>query len=159
MTKRRAFVFGSASFAALPRLSSAASPESALAALEVGLDGQIGVFALDTGSGREIAHGADEPFPMCSTFKAVLAAAVLERSVKNPELMQKRIRYDKSALVNHCPITEKHLDDGMTIEALCSAAVAHRDNAAANLLLKEIGGPTVLTAYCRSLGDKHTGTT
>lgn len=156
MTNRRQFILSVATFTALPSLAQTASPESALAALEEGLDGQLGVYAIDTGSGKEIAHRADEAFPMCSTFKAVLAAALLEHSVTNPPLLQKRLQYDKSALLNHSPITEKRLDDGMTVDELCFAAVAHSDNAAANLLLKEIGGPEKLTAYLRSLGDKHT---
>lgn len=155
MTTRRQFLLTAASISALPALALAAAP-SGFAALEEGLDGQIGVYAIDTGSGREVAWRADEAFPMCSTFKAVLAASLLERSVKNPKLMQKRIRYDKSALLNHCPITEKHLHDGMTIEELCAATVAYSDNAAANLLLKEIGGPAELTAYLRSIGDQTT---
>jgi len=155
MTTRRQFLLTAASVSALPALALAAAPPG-FAALEEGLDGQIGVYAIDTGSGREVAWRADEAFPMCSTFKAVLAASLLERSVKNPKLMQKRIRYDKSALLNHCPITEKHLHDGMTIEELCAATVAYSDNAAANLLLKEIGGPAELTAYLRSIGDQTT---
>jgi beta-lactamase class A len=155
MTTRRQFLLASAAVSALPPLAFAAPP-SEFAALEQGLDGQIGVYAIDTGNGKEIAWRADEAFPMCSTFKAVLAAALLERSVKAPKLMQKRIRYGKSALLNHCPITEKHLRDGMTIEELCAATVAYSDNAAANLLLKEIGGPAKLTAYLRSIGDQTT---
>jgi beta-lactamase class A len=154
MTNRRQFILAAASLTTLPSLAFAAP--SPFAALEDGLDGQIGVYAIDTGSGKEITHRADEAFPMCSTFKAALAASLLERSVKNPKLMQKRVRYNKGVLLNHCPITEKHLDDGMTIQELCAAAVAYSDNAAANLLLKEIGGPAKLTAYLRSLGDKHT---
>jgi beta-lactamase class A len=154
MTNRRQFILAAASLTTLPSLAFAAP--SPFAALEEGLDGQIGVYALDTGSGKEIAYRADEAFPMCSTFKAALAASLLERSVKNPKLMQKRIRYNKSVLLNHCPITEKHLDDGMTIQELCAATVAYSDNAAANLLLKEIGGPAKLTAWLRTLGDKHT---
>ena len=154
MTNRRQFILAAASFTTLPSLAFAAP--SPFAALEEGLDGQIGVYAIDTGSGKEVSHRADEAFPMCSTFKAVLAASLLERSAKNPKLMQKRVRYDKSALLNHCPITEKHLDDGMTIQELCAAAVAYSDNAAANLLLKEIGGPAKLTAFLRKLGDRHT---
>lgn len=39
---------------------------------------------------------------------------------------------------------------------LCSAAIAQSDNAAANLLLRELGGPTAITAFCRSLGDRTT---
>ncbi|WP_395402734.1 class A beta-lactamase [Pseudoduganella sp. UC29_106] len=155
MSTRRQFLLATASVSAFPSLAFAAAP-SGFAALEEGLDGQIGVYAIDTGSGKEVAWRADEAFPMCSTFKAALAASLLERSVKNPKLMQKRIRYDKRVLLNHCPITEKHLHDGMPIEELCAAAVAYSDNAAANLLLKEIGGPAQLTAFLRSIGDQTT---
>ena len=47
--------------------------------LEAKVGGRVGVFAVDTGSGRQLAHRADERFPMCSTFKWALAAAVLAR--------------------------------------------------------------------------------
>lgn len=36
---------------------------------------------------------------------------------------------------------------------LSAAAVQYSDNAAANLLLKELGGPAGLTAFMRSIGD------
>ncbi len=41
--------------------------------------GRLGVFAIDTGSGRTLAYRADERFLMCSTFKGLLAAQVLAR--------------------------------------------------------------------------------
>jgi len=41
--------------------------------------GRLGVFAIDTASGRTLAHRADERFLMCSTFKGLLAAQVLSR--------------------------------------------------------------------------------
>jgi len=156
MTNRRQFILATAAVTAIPSLAFAVAPQSPFARLEEGLDGQIGVYAIDTGSGREVAWRADEAFPMCSTFKAALSASLLARSVKDAQLMQKRVRYDKSALLNHCPITEKHLNDGMTIQELCAATVAYSDNAAANLLLTEIGGPAALTAWLRSIGDNHT---
>ena len=48
-----------------------------LAALEARVGGRLGVFALDTGTGRHVARHADERFAMCSTFRWALAAAVL----------------------------------------------------------------------------------
>ncbi|WP_143467331.1 serine hydrolase, partial [Klebsiella pneumoniae] len=40
-----------------------------------------------------------------------------------------------------------------TVAELSAAAVQYSDNAAANLLLKELGGPAGLTAFMRSIGD------
>ncbi|MBD4374757.1 serine hydrolase, partial [Xanthomonas citri pv. citri] len=51
------------------------------------------------------------------------------------------------------PISEKYLTTGMTVAELSAAAVQYSDNAAANLLLKELGGPAGLTAFMRSIGD------
>src|SRR5690606_25318450 len=52
-----------------------AEVEAELAALEAKHGGRLGVFALDTASGKEIAHRAKERFALCSTFKLLLAAA------------------------------------------------------------------------------------
>src|SRR5580700_313948 len=46
-----------------------------LARIEAAVGGRVGVLALDTASGRTLAHRADERFAMCSTFKWTLAAA------------------------------------------------------------------------------------
>ena len=50
-----------------PALAANASP---LADIERRNGGRLGVFAIDTGSGRTLAYLADERFLMCSTFKA-----------------------------------------------------------------------------------------
>ena len=124
-----------------------------LQALERTFDGRLGLCAIDTGSGRTLAWRAAERFPLCSTFKAVLAAAVLAQSSRSPGLLQQRIRYTRQDLVTYSPVTQAHAGDGMTVEALCAAAVQHSDNTAGNLLLQLIGGPAGLTAYARSVGD------
>lgn len=59
----------------------------------------------------------------------------------------------QNALVPWSPISEKYLTTGMTVAELSAAAVQYSDNAAANLLLKELGGPAGLTAFMRSIGD------
>ena len=51
-------------------------------------------------------------------------------------------------------------EGSLTLEALCAAAVGVSDNTAANLILKEIGGPAGWTRYVRGvaallLGDGH----
>ena len=137
--------------AAAPR--SLSQPQAQLAALEQGFAGRIGVCVIDTADGAVLGQRADERFPMCSSFKAVLAAAVLERSRTEPAWLQQQVRYSRADLLAHSPVTERHVDQGMTVAALCEATIQTSDNAAANLLLQRIGGPAGLTAYMRGIGD------
>lgn len=135
-------------------------PESDLAAglakLEQEHEVRIGVAALDLRDGRRLGHREGERFPMCSTFKLLLAAAVLARSVDDPALLPRRIAIAKADLVAYSPVTETRLADGMTVAELCEATLQLSDNAAANLLMKQIGGPEAVTAYARRLGDAVT---
>jgi beta-lactamase class A len=121
------------------------------AELERQFDAHIGVFAVDTGTGRTVTHRADERFAMCSTFKGLAAAAVLD--TRPPEHLDALVRYGRGDLVTYSPITEQHVGTGMSIRDLCDAAVRYSDNTAGNLLLDDIGGPPALTAFVRSLGD------
>ena len=124
-----------------------------LAELETKFGARLGLFALDTATGKTIAHRANERFPLLSTFKVMAVAAILKRSERDPNLLSQRIRYDKSNLVTYSPITEKHLADGMTVSELCAAAIQYSDNTAGNLLLRLLGGPTALTRFARATGN------
>lgn len=42
----------------------------------------------------------------------------------------------------------------MSISELCQAAVSESDDTAANLLIKKLGGPQVVTDFARSIGDQ-----
>ncbi|PRY44946.1 class A beta-lactamase [Umezawaea tangerina] len=123
-----------------------------LTALEAGLGGRIGVHAVDTGTGTTVAHRADERFLMCSTHKALVAAAVLRTGVD----LDRLVRYDESELLSYAPVTSQHVADGMTVAALCEAAITRSDNTADNLLLEILGGPQAVTAFVRTLGDDVT---
>lgn len=156
--KRRRFLLAAAT---LPFASFAGatqktvSSDSRLAALEATLDGaRLGVYALDTGSGKELRHRADERFPVCSTFKLLLAAAILKQSASQTGLLEQKIRYAPGDLVSYSPVTEKHTADGMSVAELCAAALQYSDNTAGNLLLKILGGPPALTAFARAIGDR-----
>lgn len=140
--------------AAMPlALALPARAQTDLQRLEEAADGRLGVYAA-TLEGRVLAaYRAGERFPMCSTFKAVLAAAILDKAAHTPGLLERRIRYGKEDLVPWAPITEKHLDEGMTVAALCDATVRYSDNPAANLLLRLIDGPAGLTRWMRAQGD------
>lgn len=124
--------------------------------LESASGGRLAVCVLDTMTGVRHAYRGDERFPMCSTFKALAAAAVLAQVDAGKEQLSRRISFDASALVTYSPVTEKHVDGGMTLAEICDAAVTLSDNTAGNLLLAALGGPAGLTAFLRSLGDQFT---
>lgn len=124
-----------------------------LAQLEASSSARLGVFALDTATGKQIVHCADERFPLLSTFKVMAVAAVLKRNEREMNLLNQRIHYNKNNLVTYSPITEKHLADGMTVAQLCAAALQYSDNTAGNLLIRLIGGPKALTQFARATGN------
>ncbi len=128
-----------------------------LADIESALGGRVGVFAIDTGSDRQLAHRADERFAMCSTFKWVLAAAVLSRAERGKLSLDERVPYGKADLLEYAPTTTRQAAEGfMTVGSLAEAALTVSDNTAANLLLAKLGGPAGLTEFARSLGDTVT---
>lgn len=141
--------------AALPFAGALAdpAPDADFAALERELHGELGVAAVDSAGGRTVGHRLDQRFPLCSTFKAVLAAALLARAGGAPGLLDKRLRLPKADFVSYSPITGKHVDDEMSVAELCAAALQYSDNTAGNALLRELGGPDALTRYARALGD------
>ena len=126
-------------------------------ALERRTGGRLGVFAIDTGSGRAISHRANERFPMCSTFKLLAVSAVLARIDAGHEHLDRRVAFGKDDLLAYAPITTAHVGAGfMTVGDLCASAIEYSDNTAANLLLETLGGPPAVTRYARSLGDPIT---
>lgn len=146
-----------ASQAPRPAVQAARPAPARLAALEARAGGRLGVAALDTGTGRRIAHRGEERFPLCSTFKVLLAGAVLARVEKGQERLDRPIAYTKADLLEYAPVAAARLAEGrMTVEALCAAAVEASDNTAANLLLQALGGPAEVTAFARGLGDPVT---
>jgi len=128
-----------------------------IAAIEARIGGRIGVAALDTGNTKHVEHRADERFPMCSTFKFLAAAAVMKRVDEKKEKLERFVPYGAKEILEYAPVTKEHLKDGgMTLGALCAAAIEQSDNTAGNLLLDAIGGPSGLTNFVRSLGDRVT---
>jgi beta-lactamase class A len=128
-----------------------------LASLEDKNGGRLGVAALDSATGRRIAHRPDERFAMCSTFKFLAAACVLARVDRREERLDRRITFTEQDLVTYSPVTKERIGgSGMTLAELCEAAMTVSDNTAGNLLLASFGGPAGLTAYARSLGDQVT---
>lgn len=118
--------------------------------------GRLGVCWLGPGGGTWTGHRESERFMMCSTFKVFLAAATMNLAARSHFSMSDEIAISREDLVPYAPLVEQHVDRVMTREALCEAAVTLSDNAAANLLLRDLGGPARLTEFMRAIGDTIT---
>ncbi|GGQ01271.1 class A beta-lactamase [Streptomyces roseolilacinus] len=131
--------------------------EGRLRALERTHEARLGAFAYDTGTGRTVLYRADERFPMASLFKALAVAAVLRDLDQGGEVLARRVHYTAQYVKDSgfSPVTERpeNVANGMTVAELCEATLTRSDNAAGNLLLRELGGPTAVTRFCRSVGD------
>ncbi|AXB49126.1 class A beta-lactamase [Amycolatopsis albispora] len=117
-------------------------------------DARLGLYALDTGSGKSVAFRADERFAYASTFKALAAAAVLDNTT--PQQLDEVVHYTADDMLENSPISKQHLDTGMTLRDLCDAAIRYSDNTAGNLLLRRLGGPAGLDAALTAIGDDVT---
>ncbi|HZZ88055.1 MAG TPA: class A beta-lactamase [Caulobacteraceae bacterium] len=134
--------------------SGLAAAREPLAEIEARVGGRLGVAALHVASGRRLAHRGDERFAMCSTFKAMAVAALLQRVDAGREQLDRFVRYGAADLLSYAPASKAHMaEGGMKLADLCAAAIELSDNTAANLILGAIGGPPGWTRFVRSLGD------
>ena len=160
LISRRAFVLGSVATPIVVGQRLAAQPRSFdadISAIEKKLGGRIGVAALDTGSGKQLAHRGDERFAMCSTFKWVLAAATYAKIERREATLEQRLRFSKADLLSNSPVSETFAAAGaVDVATLCKAVIEVSDNTGANLLLDLNGGPAGLTRFVRALGDAVT---
>jgi beta-lactamase class A len=125
--------------------------------LEVASGGRLGVAVIDTGDGSRLGYRNTELFPMCSTFKALVAGAVLKKVDAGTEQLSRRIVFAAADVISGSAVTRSRAGgDGMTVAELCEAAITQSDNTAANLLLVSLGGPAAVTAFARTLGDQVT---
>ncbi|MER0466435.1 class A beta-lactamase [Bacillus cabrialesii subsp. cabrialesii] len=122
--------------------------------LEEEYDVKLGVFALDTGTNQTVTYHPDERFAYASTHKALAVGALLQQ--KSIEELNQRITYTRGDLVNYNPITEKHVDTGMTLKELADASLRYSDNTAGNLILKQLGGPAGFKKALEEMGDNIT---
>jgi beta-lactamase class A len=128
--------------------------DETFATIESKYDARVGVYAIDTGSNQTIDYRSEERFAFASTYKALAAALVLKQNTM--EELDEVITYTEDDLVSYSPITEKHVDTGMTLAKLGEAAIRTSDNTAGNLLFEELGGPEQFQQSLREIGDDVT---
>jgi beta-lactamase class A len=157
---RRSFVITAAASLALRGLPAAASSmkrrfdaAQRLRSLELG-QARLGVCFLDTATGEFTGNRLDEYFATCSTFKLPMVAACLREADHGRLDLTEVIAYSRRDLLSWAPVTTEHVDKGgLSIEKLAQAAQQFSDGAAANLLVRRLGGPAAVTAKFREMGD------
>ncbi|HEY0594690.1 class A beta-lactamase [Sphingopyxis sp.] len=131
----------------------------AIRELEKRSGGRLGIAVVDARGKLVSADRGHERFAMCSTFKLLLAGQLLERAAKGLSL-RTPLAFTRADLVPYSPGTEKLLGpDGkgeQRLDAAARDAVVLSDNTAANLILKQIGGPAAFTAALHRAGDTVT---
>ncbi|MFI9455156.1 class A beta-lactamase [Amycolatopsis sp. NPDC052450] len=135
-----------------PAATPAASADRAgFEQLERAFGARLGVYAVDTANGREVAFRADERFAYASTHKVFSAGGVLRRtSIAD---LDRTVTYGQKDVVVNSPVTEKHAGTGLPLRAVMDATLRYSDNTGGNLLFRELGGPEGLNAVLRGIGD------
>ena len=145
----------------LPLLAAAAPDRfaplrRAITAVERSAGGPIGISLLDTHTGERFGHRANDRFPLCSTFKLLLAARLLHGADKAQWAMTDRLPVTKANMLFNAPFTEKRIGGSASLLELAEAMAVLSDNPAANIALAKVGGPAALTAWLRSIADQTT---
>ena len=135
----------------------AMGPDPSLSAIEHRTGGRLGVALIDAGGRLLMQHRMDERFAMCSTFKLPLAGMVLDGVGDGRWRLNDPLPLVRADIISHSPLSEPQVARGqMPLGEAARAIVTHSDNAAANLILRRIGGPAALTAWLRRQGDSAT---
>ena len=157
MIDRRFFIGGSLALGASACIPPDQSPLGRLAAelriIEAAGNGTLGVELFDTASGMSVGLNSDRRFGHASSFKFSLAALLLGRHAAGLIDADKRVTWSEADMLSHAPFTRERMATGATLRELARATQTTSDNPAANILLRNLGGPAGLTAFWRSIGD------
>lgn len=137
------------------RSAAVSTPDLAakLRAIETASGGTLGAEFLNVANQRSIGINTGTRFAHASSFKCSLAALLLARHAAGEEDADRLVRWDESEMMRPDTFTRPNLETGATLRKLARAAQRTSDNPAANILLRELGGPAAVTAFWRSIGD------
>jgi beta-lactamase class A len=161
MIERRQFLIAAGGAGLLAAAPGMAAPQAdfggkglhdTVAALERRSGGRLGVAVVDTGTRRAFSYRGDERFPLCSTFKFLLAADLLARAERGTLNLDRRLPI-KATHLGNSDFVKSRVGRDASVRELAHAIIEISDNDAANLLLAEIGGPAAVTRFARALGD------
>lgn len=156
---RRHFLGGTLALGAGACIPPDQSPAGRLAAelrlIEAAGNGTLGVEIYDTASGLSVGINQTARFAHASSFKFSIAALLLQRHAAGTIDADRKVTWREADMLEPSPFTSERLVSGATLRELARATQMTSDNTAANILLRELGGPAGLTAFWRSLGDEY----
>jgi beta-lactamase class A len=119
--------------------------------------GVIGIAVVDVASNKQWSVQGTEPFAMMSSFKAPVAAAVLDLVDRNKLTLDQEVVLALADVQDGSAVASvgdavKGGRTRFTVRELLMGSVTQSDNTAVNALIKLIGGPAVVTAKLTSAG-------
>jgi beta-lactamase class A len=119
--------------------------------------GTVAVACSLPGIALDCDFNSDVKAPMQSVFKLPLALAVLHKVEEGSLSLDQNVRFrpdDRILPQTYSLLQEKHPSANVDVllEELLRLAVSQSDNVAADILLRTIGGPMVVSDYIASLG-------
>lgn len=122
-------------------------------AAESQLKARVGLSVHDTGNGRSWHYRAEERFPMASTAKTLVCATLLQQG---SAALAKPVQITQRDILSYAPVTEGMVGQSVPASQLCAITMRTSDNTAVNAVFDVIGGPSVVTAFLRSINDQST---
>jgi beta-lactamase class A len=116
--------------------------------------GTLGVEIFEPETGTAMGLNRDRRFGHASSLKFSLAALLLQRHAARQIDADRRVMWTEADMIAHAPFTRERIASGATLRELARATQITSDNPAANILLRELGGPAALTGFWRSIGDE-----
>lgn len=155
---RRFFIGGTLALGVSACIPPDQSPLGRLAAelriIEAAAGGTLGVTLYNTVTGMAVGINQDRRFGHASSFKFSIAALLLQRHAAGQIDADRRVTWSEADMLSHAPFTRDRMASGATLRELARATQITSDNPAANILLRNLGGPAGLTAFWRRLGDE-----
>ncbi len=118
-------------------------------------DAVVGVSALHIESGRYVSVRGTEPFPQASAIKVPIAVQIMALADQGKLPLDKMVTLKPADLhPGSGRITELLFHPGvaLSIENIMELAIVVSDNSAADLMLREAGGPAAVTERMKILG-------
>lgn len=122
-----------------------------LARLVAASEGRMGVSVLHLESGRAVAVNGGEAFPMASTYKVAVAAAVLSAVEEGRLRLDRMIPLDERMRVRSGGIAAllPHPGVSLSVLNLIELMLTISDNTATDMLVRTLGGPAAVDAWLR----------
>ena len=123
------------------------------------IPGRVGVAASIVETGESIEWHGDEPFPMQSVYKFPIAMAVLHQVDEGKLSLSQPVHVDPNEYVSqkqHSPLRDKYpTGANVSVDELLRLAVSESDGSASDVLMRLVGGSSVIMAYLKSLGIRR----